>query len=353
MPDAGGGPDAPSGGGFWLWIRSAIGRAEGEFSFVKGLTVLSLFGTLIGAYFQNLSAYEAKVAAQAQADMTAATQTFAETSSALATPLSLQQQLISDYHKAIVAGTDADANSFEKADAHEVYQAYVKAYAELSQNYNLLARKAELYIDMASDLTRNPTLDGTPSSDEINMSLLNAYGFDCEAHMPSFDRPVRDGNGKVVDNSKIVLTDPKTKKTLTVDWYSTRHHVLAIETCFEITHRAMAPVQQWASGSAVDPAKKARFVQTTFDVFQRRDSNQVLRLNAFMSSRHVRHRQDPDQIPAERIYLQRPRAQRGAEPVRQVHAGADIRSAGVGLARWLAIVSPSHRETGCCRQPAA
>ena len=49
-------------------------------------------------------------------------------------------------------------------DAIEVYKSYLKAYAELSQNYNLRARKVELYIDMASDLNRNPTADGTPLS---------------------------------------------------------------------------------------------------------------------------------------------------------------------------------------------
>jgi hypothetical protein len=276
MPNADGGPGAPSGKGFWQRIKPALVRAEGEYSFVKSLTVLSVFGTLIGAYFQNLSAYEAKVAAQAQADLAAAAQTFTETSSALGAPLSLQ-------HNAIVAGTDTEANAYETTHAHEIYKAYTKAYAELSQNYNLLARKAELYIDLASDLTRNPKSDGTPSSDQIDISLLNAYGFDCEQRMPSFDRNAKDKNGGRENDSKLVLTDARTKKTLTVDWYSAKHQVLTIETCFEITHQAMTPVQQGASGSAVDPAQKTRFEQKTFDVFQTRASNQVLRLNAFMS----------------------------------------------------------------------
>jgi hypothetical protein len=276
-------PKPPSTGGFWQWIKSAIIRTERDYSFLKGLTVLSLFGTLIGAYFQNLSAYENKVAAQAQADMTAATQTFAEVSSALASPLRLQRQLISDYHAAITAGTDGDADSYETADAYKVYRAYRKAYADLSQSYNLLARKAELYIDLSSDLNRNPSADGAPSEDEIDMSLLNAYGFDCETNMPSFDKHAKDKSGKQIDESKIELPNPQAKKTLTVDWYSTKHHVLAIETCFEITHEAMTPVHQWASGSAVDAAKKAAFIDKTYDVFSGRASNQVLRLNAFMA----------------------------------------------------------------------
>ena len=70
---------------------------------------------------------------------------------------------------------------------------------------------------------------------------------------------------------------------LTVDWYSAKHHVLAIETCFEIIHEAMTPVRQWASGSTVDPAARTKFINTNFEIFSKRASNQVLRLNAFMS----------------------------------------------------------------------
>jgi hypothetical protein len=268
MSNADGGPPPRRG-----WFTSLLTKAEGEYSFLKSLTVLSLFGTLIGAYFQNLSAYENKVTAQAQADMAAATQTLTDTSGALAASLNLQQRLITSYHNAVAAGTDTEAASYETMNARETYKSYVTAYAELSQNYNLLARKVELNIDMASDLNRNPTADGTPLAQEIDMSLLNAYGFDCEQHMPSFERK----------NSRVVLTDPKTKKTLTIDWYSAKHHVLAIETCFEINQQAMIAVKQWASASTVDPAEKTRFVQKTFDIFHTRDSNQVLRLNAFMS----------------------------------------------------------------------
>ena len=152
-------PNAPSRAG---WFKSVLAKAEGEYSFLKSLTVLSLFGTLIGAYFQNLSTYENKVTAQAQADMAAATQTFTDTSSALAASLNLQQRLITDYHNAVAAGADGEDTSFETKNARETYKTYIQAYADLSQNYNLLARKVELYIDMASDLNRNPTADGTP-----------------------------------------------------------------------------------------------------------------------------------------------------------------------------------------------
>lgn len=278
MSNADGASGTETGKGSRGWLA----RLEGEYSFLKSLTVLSVIGTLIGAYFQNLSAYENKVAAQAQTDMTAATQTFADASGALAPPLSLQWQLISDYHKAIAAGTDTDPDSYVMADAKEVYKAYLKAYADISQNYNLLARKAELFIDLASDLNRDPTPDGAPALKEVDMSLLNAYRFDCEKHMPSFDRHAKDNGGKEKDDSKLYLTDPETK-VLTVDWYSTKHHILAIETCFEITHQAIASVRQWASGSAVGQAQRTDFVKKYSDVFKGRADNQVLRLNKFMS----------------------------------------------------------------------
>ena len=267
------GPDVRATGGRGHWFKSLLLSAQGDYSFLKSLTLLSAFGTLIGAYFQNLSAYENKVTAQAQTDMTAATQTLTETSTALAAPFRLQWQLINDYHNAIAAGTDADPKDYNTADAREIYKFYTRAYADLSQNYNLLARKAELYIDLPSDLTRDPNPDGTPLSVEIDMSVLNAYGFDCEKNMPSFDH----------HELKIVLTEPKTGKTIPVDWYSSKHHLLAMETCFEITHEAMTPVLQWAAGSAVDPARRAAFQQKTFDAFHTRATNQVLRQNAFMS----------------------------------------------------------------------
>ena len=264
-------------------FKSFFQWAEGQFSFFKSLTLLSAFGTLVGAYFQNLSAYENKVAAQAQTDMAAATQTLGELSAALAAPLRLQWQLIKDYHEAIAANSDADPKSYNTANARGIYQAYTRAYADFSQNYNLLARKAELYIDLPSDLTRDPDPNGTPLSVEIDMSVLNAYHFDCEINMPSFNHHAKGPDGKPQDESKITLTNPDNGKTIPLDWYSTKHHILGMETCFEITHEAMTPVLQWAAGSAVDQDKKTIFQTKNFDTFNTRATNQVLRQNAFMS----------------------------------------------------------------------
>src|SRR5580704_19154922 len=213
--------------------------------------------------------------------MTAATQAFADASTALSVPLALQKQLISGYHNAIATNTDSDNTAFETANAHSIYKSYADAYRNLSENYNLLARKVELYLDWSSNLTRDPATDSAPTTDKIDMSLLNTYRFDCEDNMPSFQKV--DPQDPYADDASKVRLPPRNKHELTVDWYSAKHNVLAIETCFEVTHRAMIPVRQWASGSTVDQAARTKFINTNFEIFSKRASNQVLRLNAFMS----------------------------------------------------------------------
>ena len=52
--------------------------------------------------------------------------------------------------------------------------------------YSLRSRKAEIYLDWASDVTRDPTRNTSPSTDPIFMSLLGEYDFDCESDVPSF-----------------------------------------------------------------------------------------------------------------------------------------------------------------------
>ena len=68
--------------GFDSWVRSAA-----------SLSILTLIAGWFGTYIQYLNAYEQKVSATAQADMTAATSTFLEISGAYA-EAQLQQQLI-------------------------------------------------------------------------------------------------------------------------------------------------------------------------------------------------------------------------------------------------------------------
>jgi hypothetical protein len=93
--------DTPAKSGFWPTVKRAVLRTDTELSYFKGLTFVGLLSTLLVAYFQNLSAYQDKVATLAKNDIEAATQTFTDTSNALSTALALQQHLTVDFYNAV------------------------------------------------------------------------------------------------------------------------------------------------------------------------------------------------------------------------------------------------------------
>ena len=142
--------------------------AAGQQSFLRGLfhqisavTIVSVIGTLLVSYFQNISSYDDKVAALAEEDMAAATQAFTNMSSSLSTAVSLQQRLIGNFYNAICKDVDAvykridpnckdvhqDDNAYLTKSARIMYKDYMDTYADFHQKYNLLAQEAEIYLD--------------------------------------------------------------------------------------------------------------------------------------------------------------------------------------------------------------
>jgi hypothetical protein len=261
---AGGGAAAPHE--FWQSLKSFVIR---QLSGITMVGVLGLSTTLIIAYFQNLSAYQDKVTTQAKDDMTAATQVFAEASTALSSALSLQQRLVKDFYDALPNDANNDEKAYPTKDARAVYKDYLDAYTSLHRNYDLLARKTEIYLDWPSDLDHDAAQNTTPTIDPINMTTLGEYNFDCETHMPEFSGA----------KSKVQFADD-----LALDWNSAKHHVLAIQYCFDVTHQNLTAALQWASQSAVDPVQWATLASDDRkDLFNnKRATNQVLRLNAFI-----------------------------------------------------------------------
>jgi hypothetical protein len=77
----------------------------------------------------------------------------------------------------------------------------------------------------------------------------------------------------------------KNDKSLTVDWYSSKHHVLTIAYCFDVTQQKwMETVRRWASQSSIEPREITDFAGGDIhtQLHDRLDS-EVIRLNAFMS----------------------------------------------------------------------
>jgi len=274
-PESGGTPASSGGSGkpsFWQRVKNAILNAENELSFLKGLGVISVLGTLIAGYFQYLSSYEDKVSTQAKEDMAAATTAFTDTSSALATAITLQGQLFYDFSRAAMLNAAGDTNALTSRDAHDTYKPYEDASDSLRENINLIARKMELYLDWPSDPAHDPANNSALGLDPISTSFLGAVDFDCDVDMPSFAE------------GKSVLHKEKDGKKLDIDWYSAKHHVLTIAYCFDVTRKTwMEIVRQWASQSSLGQAEMAKFFTDKNDEkLQARLDKEVMRLNAFM-----------------------------------------------------------------------
>jgi len=111
MPNADGGPDAPSGGDSCRRIKPALVRAEGEYSFLKGLTVTERIRDLDRRLFSEPVGLREQSGRAGSGRPDSGDANIRRSIEALAAPLSLQKQLIADYHNAIVAGTDAEATA--------------------------------------------------------------------------------------------------------------------------------------------------------------------------------------------------------------------------------------------------
>jgi hypothetical protein len=266
------GKDSAAKPGFWPRFKSTVIRIEKDFALLK-LGLLSLLGTLIGVYFQSLSAYQDKVSAQAKDDMLAATDTFTETSNALSTAITLQSLLFYDFARAAKLNVSGDGGALTSKHAQDLYKPYDAAATALRENVNVIARKAEIYLDWASDINRDPATVTAFGVDPISTSFLGTVEFDCDQDMPKFDR------------KEHAITRTKNGKSLTVDWYSAKHHVFTIAYCFDVTHKTwMEIVRQWASQSSLPPDQIATFVANgTAGKLQSRLDAEVVRLNDFMS----------------------------------------------------------------------
>jgi hypothetical protein len=237
-----------------------------------GVTFVGALGTLIGAFFQNLSAYEDKAAAQAKDDLAAAAQTFTEASSALSVPLSLQERLVFGYYDAVDQNVDGDDNALVTKNARAIDAPYEAAYTSLRENINLLAQKAEIYLDWPSNPKHDPTKSVPPTQDPISSSALGTYKFDCDNNMPVFTG----------SNTTTKLPSPSGDGSqLIVDWYSAKHNILAIYYCFNIINSTMKPLREWAAHIPPAPAARSSFLGRK-SALEAQLTKQVLRQYAFM-----------------------------------------------------------------------
>jgi len=288
------GSDPPNGNsqrGFWKgllgfdsWLHSAA-----------SLSIVTLLAGWVGTYIQYLNAYEQKVSTQAQADMQDATKAFVDISDAYA-EAQMQQQVLYFNFSATEDDTADPGNKALTTAAKDVYPAYVKSRDALRQNSNIVARKAELYIDWAANLERDAADTLAIDGDPLKESSLGDYNFNCDAkdnfahfELPAAgEKPDKATDAKnyeerknfkedfclapneakaeasvgsetvfcaVDDNGKI----DHSKRSLQINWLSAKHHVMVMHYCFEATHSLLLPARIWASGSPVSDKLMAAF----------------------------------------------------------------------------------------------
>lgn len=236
--------------GVWQRIQSWDSRL----SVTKGLTAVTLLTGLLGGSFQYMSSYEQKVGEQAKTDMDMATKTFLDISEAFAEVQTQQENMLPGQFGSLKAQANP---AFMPVDEKtlETLSDYWKARASLRRNGAIFARKAEIYIDWPSDISRDAAAEHTLDQDPLTASLLTKYNFDCdaEANQPQFRGAIYNGgdpgrpsddlcNDPTADGLKAYVNlcarhadgtiDPL-QKVIIVNWWSAKHHVLVMHHCFE------------------------------------------------------------------------------------------------------------------------
>ena len=286
----------------WLW------KFNHGLDIVKGLSMVTVLSSLVVGYFQYLNAYQEKVGSQAKEDMAAATATFTEISRAFAEVQALQQTLYSDFTRAVREKSDASDKALDIKNAQTISERYEKARIELRENIDVLTRKAEVYIDWASNTYRDPAEKRNVNDDPLSRRALRDYSFDCsdKYNFPAFgnvrveddDTPVRevaddaycaiaekrgvDDGTRPKDAFIRICASPQDKAPKRIYWYSAKHHVLTMHYCFEAAHDRLAAARQWASRSDRDAAKEREIVAREKEINAQLD-DVANRVSAFSS----------------------------------------------------------------------
>jgi hypothetical protein len=286
----------------WLW------KFNHGLDLVKGLSLVTVLSSLVVGYFQYLNAYQEKVGNQAKEDMASATATFTEISGAFSEIQALQQILYSDFTRAVRDKSDASEQALVNKNALAISGSYEKARIALRENIEVLARKAEVYIDWASNTYRDPAAKHNVDDDPLSESVLRDYAFDCSdkfnfpafgnVYAPDDETPAREisddtycaiGEKRGVDDT----TKPKDafiricagfndKQAKRIYWYSAKHHVLTMHYCFEAAHNKLAAARQWASKSDRDTVRESEIIKGEKEISAQLD-DLTRRLSAFDS----------------------------------------------------------------------
>src|SRR5207244_12551776 len=88
----------------------------------------------------------------------------------------LQQTLYTEFSRAVGEKSDASDKALASKNAQAISEPYEKARIELRENIGLLTRKAEVYIDWASNTYRDPAEKHNVDEEQLPRRLLRDSG---------------------------------------------------------------------------------------------------------------------------------------------------------------------------------
>ncbi|MGO4714025.1 hypothetical protein [Bradyrhizobium sp. 2TAF24] len=267
----------------WQDVINRLQRVEAPFKALGQLSgvaiLLSVLGWLVSALIQyNSWTVEHRLKA-AETDLEQVTKTFTETSDLLSRAITLQQMLVFNYVAALEADTDLDSRlGFLGAQAKAAYDDYTRARIELRQSIDVIARRAEIYIDWPSWPTTTSPVDKV-LQDPLTLSTIGAANIDC-------DTLIAPGQNVARWTMAPLSSQPGAPQ---VDWRSAKHHLAVIYTCFDHLHRDIEPIRRWTAAVKAD-APPPTFDDTTraamtklTDRLRKRFDMQIDRLDKFMA----------------------------------------------------------------------
>jgi hypothetical protein len=278
------------------WL-GGVGRFLRLLSYLIGLPVITLIGSLLVGYYQYLNAYQEKVNARAATDVQMATTAFTEISKKFSDAQTLQQAMFQDFLNALDDSMGADEQALATRHAKNVWEAYEAAGLGLLQSGDMMARNAEIYVDWATDFRRDPADPHYPNSDPLSRLLLAAYDFDCSNILPAFV-PGTAARQKAASTCPVdpnQYFDPHDlsdnlcprqrmkddrRPSVTIHWFSAKHQVLTMHYCFDSLHQRLAKVRAWASQGEPTPAIKLA-ARNEREQLRKEIDTQAARLDAF------------------------------------------------------------------------
>ena len=264
---------SPESTGRLASLKRALSGLDQPFRWAANLSFLGIVGTFFAAYMQYNSWSDEKNLARYREELSSAMAVFSEIAGPLSSMVNLQEILFYTYKNALghYGSVDVKTKAYLTRNANKAYTDYVDTRTALRKNIDVLAGKAELFIDrpLQPDHRRSNEPTEAPFIASERDLLRNAQ-FDCSQHIPDQNR------------SKLPLA------TMTLDWSRAKHHVATSYYCLEELHSFLLPVRIWAE-AAIPPDGPEKIEIPREEKIKTGFTLQVQRLNDFivLSSRNI------------------------------------------------------------------